>query len=233
MIIINSSIQKSGSTLIFNYQKDLLRLSKRKNAQARFNRYSYYGFVHRVNLRVFFIMLYSYLFYGDFVVKTHTGPTFFIKLLLRLKLARATFSYRDPRDVILSAIDHGEKTRRDKDITGAFREFETVEGSITLVRKWTRLWYQWKKFNHVLFIRYEELMENKKEVLQQMASHLNFPLGHKQIDAIYNTHEINKEKSWNFNKGTTYRYRTEMDPEDLKLCNDAFSGSLHEMGYPC
>jgi len=231
MIIINSSIQKSGSTLIFRYQKDLIRLSERKNAQKRFNRYSYYGFVHRVNLRVFFIMLYIHLFHGDFVVKIHTGPTLFIRFLLLLKVAKATFSYRDPRDVILSAIDHGRKTRKNMDTTGAFIDFISIEGSIPLVKRWTRLWYQWKRFNHVLFIRYEEMMDDKMHLLRQIAGYLGYTPDDSEIDAIYTRHEKNKEKAWNFNKGTTYRYRTEMSPEDIQLCNEAFSDSLQEMGY--
>ena len=63
MIIISSSIPKSASTLVYNYQKDLLALANQNNAvaQEEFKKYSNYGFLRRTdfNLKMFSIVIFA------------------------------------------------------------------------------------------------------------------------------------------------------------------------------
>ena len=103
MIVISSSIPKSGSTLVYKYQQDLLALANQNNivAQEKFNKYSIRGFLRGIYFQDFFTIIFIKIQYGNIVVKTHSKPAFFIKLLITLGLAKATFSYRDPRDIIL------------------------------------------------------------------------------------------------------------------------------------
>ncbi|MGK7935084.1 MAG: hypothetical protein AB4206_04675 [Xenococcaceae cyanobacterium] len=83
-----------------------------------------------------------------------------------LGLAKATFCYRDPRDIILSAIDHGERTRKGLDSSNACKNMLTIKDSILIVKSWTSNWYKWKEFGKVFFIKYEYLMKNKLAYLQ-------------------------------------------------------------------
>ncbi len=105
MIIISSSIPKSASTLIYNYQEDLLALASQNNAvaQEEFNKYSNCGFLRGIYFNNFLTIIFLKIKYGNVVIKTHSKPSFFIKLLIALGLAKATFCYREPRDIILSA----------------------------------------------------------------------------------------------------------------------------------
>ena len=233
MIIISSSIPKSGSTLVYNYQQDLLSMlnSDNKTAQKKYKRLSYLGFTRVIGIKAFLIAVFISIKYGDIVIKTHSKPTLFIKLLIALKLAKATFCYRDPRDVILSAIDHGTRTRKGLDSSNAFRNMTTINNSLNKVKNWTKKWYAWKKFDNVLFIRYENLVESKVSCLQAMSSYFDLGLQEEQITEIYVKNENIKKSAWNFNKGTSQRYKTEMDSFNLQLCNRELENVLEDMQY--
>ena len=233
MIIISSSIPKSASTLVYNYQKDLLALADRNNsvAQDEFDKYSNCGFLSKkqLNIKNFSTILFITRKYGNIVVKVHSKPTWIIKLLITLGLAKATFCYRDPRDTILSAIDHGERTRKGLDPSGACKNMVSIADSIPIVKSWTSHWYKWKKFGKVFFIKYEDLMENKLFYLQEMSDYLNLNLKKEQIEEIYLKHERLKKNAWNFNKDTIERYKTEMNDRDRLLCDRAFKEILEDM----
>ncbi|MDJ0725744.1 MAG: sulfotransferase domain-containing protein [Prochloraceae cyanobacterium] len=186
MIIISSSIPKSGSTLVYNYQKDLLASADRNNAvaQEEFNKHSNCGFLSKKQLNIKKILTAIFITrkYGNIVIKVHSEPTFLIKLLVTLGLAKATFCYRDPRDIILAAINHGERTRKGLDPSNACKNMVSIADSIPIVKSWTRNWYEWKKFERVFFIRYESLMKNKLFYLQAMSDYFNLNLKKEQIE---------------------------------------------------
>lgn len=233
MIIISSSIPKSASTLVYNYQKDLLTLANLNNtiAQEEFKKYSNCGFLKGIYVWDFLIIIFFKIKYGNIVIKTHSKPTFLIKLLINLGLAKATFCYRDPRDIILSAIDHGERTRKGLNTSNACKNMVSVKDSLLIVKSWTSNWYKWQEFGKVFLIKYEDLMENKLSYLQQMSDYFNLKLKKEQIEEIYLKHEKIKKTAWNFNKGTTERYKTEMNSSDLLLCNRELKNILEDMNY--
>ena len=232
MIVINSSIPKSASALIYNYQRHIVRNAQERRGHNLIDMSSgSYGFYNRINLKSFFFLIYLNLRYGDVAIKTHGGPNLFIRALINSGVGKATFSYRDPRDVILSAFDHGERSRKGLDPTMAFHEITNLEESLRKVKIWTRYWYGWKRYNKVLFIRYEEFIEDKLNHLKQFVDYLGYELNDDQIMKIYNFHEKIKEKFTTFNKGTKERYKTEMSEEFLKLCNSTLSRILIDMGY--
>ncbi len=231
MIVISSSLQKSGSTLVFKYQNDIIKYSKKPSAQEHFNKYSYYGYVEKINFMIFVVLIYLNYRYGDIVVKIHRKPTLFIKLLIYSGIAKATFSFRDPRDVILSAIDHGKRSRSGLDSTRAFKDFENVDKGLQIVKNWTKNWYKWKRYNKVLFIRYESMMKDKMKYIRELADYLGYKLTEKEIKEMYENNEKSRDDSWNFNVGTTYRYKTEMDEHELSICRQNLSEILSDMGY--
>ena len=64
-----------------------------------------------------------------------------------------------------------------------------------------------------------------------MSTYFNLDLKKEQIEAIYLKHEKIKNTAWNFNKGTTERYKTEMTSSDLLLCNRELKNILKDMKY--
>jgi hypothetical protein len=233
MIVISSSIPKSGSTLVWCYQQDLIERAGRRSGQSQLSNHSYHGYIHSFNIKVIATLLYLNVRFGDIVVKTHASPTPLLKGLITLGFVKATFCYRDPRDIILSAIDHGERTRKGLDPSGAFQDFYTVEEAIPTVKNWLKDWYRWRQLPSVLFIRYESLMENKFTHLVELSKYLGLSLDNETLKSIVQKQEDLKNQglAGNFNKGTVQRYQTEMSDTELKLCNEVFKKELVAMQY--
>lgn len=233
MIIISSSIPKSGSTLVWQYQRDMIKLACRRSGQSQLLKHSSYGgFINTFNFKVIATLLYLNFRFGDIVVKTHSKPTFLIKILIISGLAKATFCYRDPRDVILSAIDHGARTRKGLELSDAFRDFYNVIDAIPIVKNWLENWYRWRQIRKVLFIRYESLMENKLRCLAELSAYFGFQLNKEDLNTLYEKYEKDKiSGKANFNKGTIQRYKVEMSSEELGLCSKIFQNEILNMRY--
>ncbi|NJN18265.1 MAG: sulfotransferase domain-containing protein [Oscillochloris sp.] len=233
MIVISSSLPKSGSTLIANYQEDLLQIVEPRNGQQQLRKAFGGRFIGSFSAPTIARLLALHARYGSIVIKTHASVNPLIAGLIRARVAVATYCYRDPRDVILSSIDHGVRTRRGDDPSGAFREFETVENSLPLVQGFVDRWKSWHRFGQAHFIRYETLMADKLGHLKAMADYMNWWLPEDQLAELVDRHDPKKRPggSYNFNKGTTYRYKTEMSPEDIARCSTAFGDILSLYDY--
>jgi Sulfotransferase domain len=231
MIIISSSLPKSGSTLVYNYQQDMVKLANRKSGQLQLQNYSFHGFIGVFNIKIIATLLYLNFRFGDLVVKTHSQPTFLLKFLIFWGLAKATFCYRDPRDIILSAIDHGDRTRKGLDSTGAYQEFYNVKDSIPVVKSWIKIWYGWLQVKKVFFIQYERLIEDRLTQLIELTAYLDFEIDKETLNLLYEKHEKLKNQAWNFNKGTIQRYKTEMSVEEVELCHETLHKELLDLNY--
>jgi hypothetical protein len=147
--------------------------------------------------------------HGPFVVKTHREPTPATRELIESGIAQATFAYRDPRDCVLSALDHAERSRRGADPTGAFGNLRSVAESVAFYRDCCLGNYRaWRSYGTVLLIRYEDFMADKPGWLARMAEQFGSA------------------------KGTTERWRGEMSAEDQRYCRQSFGPDLAAMGYP-
>ncbi len=231
MIIINSGIPKSGTSLLVAYQNDLIRSASPCHGIDEWQRHSHGGYVQTIDDAAAQTLRRVHDGHGDFVVKTHTGPTGAIRQLIHDGTARASFSFRDPRDVVLSALDHARRTRRGLDPSGAFGDLHSLSDAITFTRRTLATYAIWRAYGHATFIRYEDLMADKLRWLRKMVSHFGLAVSDRQLHAIYEKHERLKESAWNFNKGTTERWKSEMSAEDLALCEEAFGAKLETMGY--
>lgn len=232
MIVLSNGIAKSASTLIANYQERLLDHTGRRSGQD--------VLIERLGGRylpapgrktVLRLVLISVL-KGDIVVKNHWRPTPMVRRLIQTGIAKATVTYRDPRDILLSAMDHGKRSREGKDPSGAFAEFSTVEESIPMVLHILGEAAEWRRIqNGVHFIRYEELMRAPIAQLKEMTGFLGWNVPDEFIRNLVEAEEKAKASSWNFNKGTTERWKSEMNEAQQQRCREAFDPYLREMGY--
>lgn len=230
MILISSSLPKSASTLIADYQEVLLDLSHERSGQSILRERFGGRYIHRLSPRNLLRLMIIHARHGSVVVKTHAAPNLLVRLLIRTGLARATVCYRDPRDVLLSAIDHGERSRQ-AGSSGSFVDLEDVAGSIARVREWLRLVDRWERFGRAHFIRYEDLVEDHRRELRRMVEYLGWKISDRDLERVVRQKETVKGASPNFNTGRSQRYRVEMSPEDNRLCVAAFGPFLDRHGY--
>lgn len=167
-----------------------------------------------------------------FVIKTHRSPTFFIKLLIRLGISKAVFSYRDPRDVVLSMIDHGNRSRLNLDEPECFQNITDFKSSLKYVKRALKKHVRWQKYGNALFIRYEEFMVDKRNAISSLNHYLEFGLREETIDEILVLHESEKTTYHNYNKGVINRHLTELSEEQQQQCNRIFRNYLLKNEYP-
>ena len=226
MIVICSGLPKSATTITFAYTEELLMIVVPRNGRKQFRFFYREGFVHRFGFINTTLFLFLHLFFGSIVIKTHAAPTFFVRLLIRLGIAKAMYNIRDPRDIALSAIDHGKRNS-----SSAFAKYKKPADMFGDLRKEGENYLQWKAFGRVLFIRYEVISAAPLQGLEQINNYLRLQVPQQQLAAVSAYFEANKATNRNFNKGTSGRYLQEMSPAEQLESAAALKTYIHELGY--
>jgi hypothetical protein len=234
MIIVSSGFPKSASTLLFLYTEEILTQSGKRSAQQKFRKRYPEGFINRFGLLNTMYLFFLNLFSGNVVVKTHSGPNFFLRFLIKMKIAKAYYSVRDPRDVILSALDHGKKARATGIKTPADKAFEMYEKKEDLFAS-LKMHYEnfarWKKFNDVLFVRYENLLSSSQAELKKVIEMLGWEKEEKLLPGIIESFAKKKSETKNFNKGEVSRFEKEFSESELEEIENEIGRLIIGMGY--
>ena len=231
MIILSNSIPKTGSTHLANLQEDILNHSKVINGQETL-RTNYKGrYIDGPSIKVLFDLFKINLLKGSMVVKCHWSFSRPLDLFCRLSNTKMTMTYRDPRDMILSMIDHGNRTRDGKYSSGAFSDCNNIIQLIPRTVKMMESFQIWQSRSYIHCIKYEELMSDKYNVLKEMIAFFQWDFKDNELKKIIESHEKSKKSSHNFNKGTTERWREEMNQNEKDACLKAFKPYLVGLDY--
>jgi hypothetical protein len=233
MIIISSGFPKSASTLLFLYTESLINASGRSRGQKIFRRFNREGFTPAFTPLNSAWYLFASMF-GPVVIKTHSGPCWSIRTLIGLGLAKAYYSVRDPRDAMLSAMDHGEKARTqgiktDSDV--AFAPFKEWKDALPAFKMHERRFESWKKFGKVIFPRYELLVTQPKTELEKVVDHIGRNSLKKYIGATVDSFVQKKNTTKNFNKGEVARYKNELNVSQISELEKELGSCIESMGY--
>jgi hypothetical protein len=220
MIYICSGIPKSASTICFKYIESSLLHYMNGNSKS-----VYSTFYYRWGLTTFFKLIFKFIFYKNIIVKTHSSPTILIRLLLYLKIAKAIYTIRDPRDVILSTIDFKGTAKNKLE----FSKHTTIKNTIHSVKKELNVYLKWKKMGKVLFINYEDILLQPEKTIEKINHYFNIPIDIKKIKDIvlfYSKNPVNT-----LNKKILCRYKTEMTNSEIKFCNAHLKKYINIMNY--
>ena len=236
MIVLSASMQKSGSGWYFNLTNamlashggdDLADLRDRARLLGRAVR------VHGSTRPLRMAALLTYHVRGRrFAVKTHAAPSASVRALSAVHALRATYCYRDLRDVALSALDHRRQLTAGPNI-GAISDLEDAfRFAATLVPKWRA----WTALPDVLTVRYEDLRADPAAEIERLAKFLDIELEPGAVDALLERFPPGAGSeagisSLHFNKGEVARFREVFTPEDLRLSDEILGPHLDEMGY--
>lgn len=241
MLVLSVGMQKSGSAYLYNIINDLLAASGKADARTIKAKYGLDNMLkwHNNNLvqhnpyHLFKLIRIS-LAEGSFAVKSHNGPTRTLKFLTRLGLVKLIYVYRDPRDVLVSAIDHGKKILAEGQ-NHTFAQMVDFDKALKRVHNWIGIWEEYSKMKRVLRVKYEDLMMNPTAIVDRIVSYLNLSVNAQLIERILWTYnKENKEADMtglHFNKGMIGRHRAELTTSQLRMINETLGKKIAAMGY--
>lgn len=231
MIIISNSIVKTGSTLLVGYQADLIRDCGEGGGQSQLRSLFNGRFIQKPSIGTLLKLAKCEKLHGTCVVKCHWRPGLVLDWFCRANPVKMTVAYRDPRDIILSMIDHGKRTRARPDSDGPFSDCYTVESLVPRVVKLMEQVKHWERRSFVKLVRYENMMADPVGEVMGVARFLDFGASEEVVKKIVDERERRKATSRNFNKGIVNRWREEMSQDQKDLCREAFGEFLDHSNY--
>ncbi len=247
MVVLSVGMRKSGSGWYFNMTNDLLQAAGGRDIRQFRTKPVLRPIIKGNNCTVGRLKLSKLVRLGlphfsghTFVVKTHSGPAMSLRAFTATGLAKVTYLYRDPRDVILSALDHGKVARE----TGARTDLvhlKSFEDSMAMVKRELARWEGWMRYPHVLNVRYEDLVADTAGELQRLADFLALDVPEAAMQAIVQRYQKDEyvktiaepviRNPLHLNRGIPGRFRKEMSPEARALCDHHLGTYLQKMGY--
>ena len=244
MIVISAGLQKSGSGLFFNLANDMLQAVGEEDTRYIRQKFGLEELVEFYNCNVEDLtwkklkpLIFLHFKCKKFVIKTHAPPTSLSRWLARLNMVKPTFIYRDPRDVVLSALAHGKKIVA-KGETHTFAVCTSIEKTIPMVRQWLdSSALPWLRIKSALTFKYEDLIDEPIKEMKRLAEFLKLKIRDPELEDIFRKYEPDRlddfQKDYlHFNKGTAGNFRHSMRREELEMCNRQFASHLAIMGYP-
>lgn len=177
----------------------------------------------------------SFLGYS-FVIKSHQGPTWFLKFLHRLGWVKLTYIYRDPRDAALSAHEFGQRVLREKGRPNGFTKLDTVEKAIDRMVEMSRIWKQWTKVPGVPITRYEDLLTDYDHQVKRLTDYLGLDMNNPVLQDIVEKNRPGRaadgQIKTHFYKGQIGRFRDSFTAEQKQYALLHLGPYLEQMGYP-
>lgn len=246
---------RSASLFYINLTKDLLTAGGYQNPDFKTVRDNFDKGLPRNTGRLGVFKTIKLLRAGDkftFPVKTHAPPNPLLKRKLNNNKIKATFVYRDPRDVIVSALELVKKLRENGSarryfLIGPYRGFARLK-NLSGAAAWVnyQLFPRWKKWvacNNILTTKYEEdLITDTYSQLERLSQYLEIKITDEQIVEILKKYEPTdsgrikgdywrENRGYLKNKGVIGRYRTKFSPSEQEFLNQRLGKCIELMGY--
>lgn len=238
---------KAGSGWYFNLTNDLpvagghqdVRVIKKKYRLQPILKYHNCN-VGRPLLSKLTLLFIPHLAGNTFVVKTHAGPTLSLKFLLGKGAAAATHIFRDPRDILVSAYEHGKWIRAAGE-THSFARLDSFDKAVSATLEWLNIWHRWNETENVHSTRYESLLEDPVREMRSLARIIDLNVAQSDIRDIVSFYDkgtrgekenADPSGALHLNEGVAGRHRIALTEDQLEICNQTFGRHLERMGYP-
>jgi hypothetical protein len=176
------------------------------------------------------------LFGNTFTTKTHGKPTFAVQRMIDLKLIRAVYIYRDPRDVALSLFEHGEWIRSEGIPSSTrFDSLTSIDMAIEVANYYVHLWEKWIASKRAQIIRYEDLIHDPSNTMKKVCAHLGIVVPETVLESVVRRYNKENRGNWqqdlHFNVGKIGRWKEKFTPAQKQFAKNLFKDHLPQMGY--
>jgi hypothetical protein len=240
MIVLSVGMPRAGSGWHYNLIHDLMKTTGCADARDIREDYRLQSILTEVNcnigvlsLRRLAMVTIPALAGKTFVIKAHSGPTTWSRLLSTMGLLRITYIYRDPRDAMLSAYEYGQRAL-EKGRPNAFSHLSDFEKSVDFMEDYVRIWEKWQAEKGVLIARYEDLLMEYETESARLAEFLQLDGSKPDIQEViegYRPGKAEGQQGLHFFKGKIGRFRTSYSEEQRSDMAERFGSYLEKMGY--
>ncbi len=221
LVYFSYGMTKSGSTLAYELARSGLVLAgfdqPRLSLSAVMNRKKINFCSHIDADNVAAIKRETMAIGHPIAIKTHTRADPEVVKLLQNGEAMAHAVYRDPREIALSMLDHGAKSRA-KGKPG-FVEFETVDDTIENIRHQTNSLKSWLSLPNVRPLFYDDFAFDMDRFTPIILDEVGV-----KADTTKVIRMTTKDRFTQRNKARQARYLTDMTPEDSAKFESIFAG---------
>lgn len=218
MIYISYGVPKSASTFLYQLTEEILRFagyelaSLSKGVKGQNSPENYVDPINGAALDA----IQAEIMHRSVVIKTHGAPDRRIFDAMQENEVFANAIIRDPREIALALVDHGQRSRnagiRD------FSEFYKPTDTISLINDQIKRFNHWSLSRNLLRITYDELCFDSLLVVDKIARQLDVVIDGTAVLGRF----ANRSVIRHFNKGVRGRY-LELSSEDNEIFISTFS----------
>lgn len=173
------------------------------------------------------------------VFKTHRKPSTALIERMLAREALVTYIYRDPRKVLISAMQRGAKARSEGALPiRSFARLTTFDRALRwLTRRLLPTWEAWSSQENVMMFRYEDLKDDPHSVLAKSLRYFQVPASGKLIDDIIakyqpaNIRDKTIRRALDQDKDDIDKFRITLLPSQEERLNSMLGATLEKMGY--
>jgi hypothetical protein len=218
MIYISYGVTKSASTFIYQLVEEIFRMSGRQPAKLSTTlkgRPHVENYVEPISGEIL-DRVRKEVRGQDVVIKTHGAPDNVILAQVASGHVLASAIIRDPREIALSMVDHGERARAlgVKDFT----DFTEPRLAIENLKRQIERFNRWTSCKAVLVFAYDQISFETTKAVQILAAQIGVDVNPEVVIAPF---AAKKSKIGQFNKGQRNRY-LELPLEDQRAFETAF-----------
>lgn len=234
---------RAGSGWHYNLIHDLAVAAGHQDARAIRKRYHLERVLTEVNCNIgaltprrLLAVWVPSLMGNTFAIKTHSAPTPMALRMIHREWMRVIYIFRDPRDAMLSAMEHGRRARESGQ-ANAFARLVTFDDALAFMQQYLDIWEAWQSCREALHCRYEDLLVNYETQIQPLLKFLEIDGRAPGIEAVLDRYHPEQSRSaeqrgLHYQKGKIGRYREAFSAEQQEILNVTFEPFLIEMGYP-
>jgi hypothetical protein len=171
---------------------------------------------------------------NQFVIKTHAGPTYMARNLIRSQWIKVIYIFRDPRAALLSAYEYGQRAVQNQR-PNAFSHLANLNAAAEFINFYVQIWKDWSEIEGAMLVRYEDLLSHYAEKVEETIRFLDLQLSPQSMKEVFDQYQPGQENphqaGTHFSHGEAERFRREISPEQLEKFTAMYAPALTLMGY--